>query len=294
MKIIYLNTMLEIIPTNDIETYYLFLIFNELSHILPLEYTQFIKEYASKKNPKIRIIGKKKTSFGYHEYDGYKYYIKLNIPRWFTKFNDWSFAHSGVINVSIMSSSVKYIGNYCFYYSDLKNIFLPNSVKYIGESCFAYCRKLENLIIPSSIEIIPEQLCYNCCNLKKINFKCMFSELRVIGDSAFNSCYSLTEIELPKSLKRIDYCAFANCINLAKITLHNTDIVIEKHAFYNISKQVEFVIIDTWNVWKKTCWNFGQVCKIIDDEIESYRGRWSDEIIEERKLKFEFVKRKII
>ena len=72
-----------------------------------------------------------------------------------------------VIAVSV-PSSVKRVGDYAFYQTDIQVIMLSEGVEYVGQYTFAYCSKLEKVEISKTVTQIGKSTFYYCSNLKTI------------------------------------------------------------------------------------------------------------------------------
>lgn len=77
---------------------------------------------------------------------------------------------------------IKSIDDYCFSYSDLSKINLPDTLISIGDGAFRNCGALENIIIPASVKEIGENAFFDCSNLQKVTF---LGDLPKLGRNVF-------------------------------------------------------------------------------------------------------------
>ena len=111
-----------------------------------------------------------------------------------------------------------------FYQStNVENLILPNTLTAIGEWMFYYSN-LKSVFIPKSVETIEKMAFYACKSLTYVTFE-KGSQLKTIGGwssydyfGAFAGCISLTSIEIPASVETIEAMAFYNCSKLETVT----------------------------------------------------------------------------
>lgn len=123
----------------------------------------------------------------------------------------YAFYNSDVTKINI-PASVKYIGDYAFGSSKLKKIIIPITVEEFGENIFAHS-ELGSITFEEDMEKIPDTICDSCNSLKKVVFP---SSIKVIGKGAFHNCYSLnidkfSGFEGLDNLTAIEQGAFYNC-----------------------------------------------------------------------------------
>ena len=145
---------------------------------------------------------------------------------------------TSLTNITI-PNSVTSIGDYAFWYCNLKNITIPNGVTSIGYSAFYRCTSLTNITIPNSVTSI--------------------------GDFAFNECTSLTNIAIPDSVTSIGDHAFYKCDSLSVLCKSNS--YAEQYAKEN---NIKYVIDDSVptikNVTGNEKWTKDKVILIVNAE----------------------------
>ncbi len=103
---------------------------------------------------------------------------------------------------TIIPNSVKTIGNYAFYYTDLTSVTIPDSVTTIGDYAFEHSN-LTNVTIPDSVTIIGnDAFAHN--NLTSLT---LGNSVTTIGALAFND-NNLTSVVIPDSVTTIGEGAF--------------------------------------------------------------------------------------
>lgn len=113
-----------------------------------------------------------------------------------------------------ISKDITTISDYCFAYSFIESITIPETVELIGSYAFAGCMGLEEITIPGGLEAIPEGAFKDCMNLKKVVIEEGITE---IFNGAFENIGAKT-VNIPAS---VSYCdgAFMNCANLESYTV---------------------------------------------------------------------------
>lgn len=78
------------------------------------------------------------------------------LPEGLTKIGKWAFTFSGCqVNIP---STVKEIGDSCFFFSEIESVTIPEGVKRLGDGMFTACYTLENITLPSTLEYIGAKL----------------------------------------------------------------------------------------------------------------------------------------
>ena len=125
--------------------------------------------YAGNRGPNVGRICKLKT---------------VTIPPNVQKIVNYAFYGCALEQINFSSSStLKSIGEYAFYNSNLANIVIPTTVETIGAGAFRSCKKLTFFKVAQNTA--------KSCNL------------RLIGDYAFKECTSLNEVRIENNISRI-------------------------------------------------------------------------------------------
>lgn len=144
------------------------------------------------------------------EIDGYTV-TQLGESTFDNDYSDYSFIKSIVI-----PDTVKYIGEYAFYYcSELESVTIPSSVVWIDYSAFCGCSSLESIEIPDSVVYMGNEMFSDCSSLKYVTLS---NSIDMLGDLFFCNCTSLEEVIIPKGVTEI-YAAFQGCTSLKKVTI---------------------------------------------------------------------------
>lgn len=129
-----------------------------------MTYTEFRKLWVcSRKDGKIRVSG----------YKGDK--IEETIPAEIegvpitviARNKSYNYRPIETLNIK---ANVESISEYCFIYSNLTTVNLPDSLVYINRGAFKSCSNLESITIPASVKEICEGAFYDCSALSKVTF----------------------------------------------------------------------------------------------------------------------------
>lgn len=113
------------------------------------------------------------------------------------------------------------------------------SVVSIGENAFSHNQILESVSFSSTITQVGKNAFFDCDGLSKISFNPQ--SLRDILEGAFEGCDALEIVDVPASVAFIGSHAFANCKNLATFIISNSNVQINKLAFYgDLTTEVYF------------------------------------------------------
>lgn len=125
-----------------------------------------------------------------------------------------------------LPNSLKYLGEYAFNNTLIKEIKLPNKLEYIGNRAFANNPYLTEIYIPASVKEIGEYafMSGTYTNLQKVTFEdtdSRPSQLTIIGNSAFKNA-KIQTLTIPSSVQTIGDGAFDNNRQLTKLTIKDT------------------------------------------------------------------------
>lgn len=155
-------------------------------------------------------------------YDGYKTSSNNSCAPWCEKIQNITrlIVEDGV---TTLGDDILYYGYYDYsndeshsFYSDLREVELPEGLSYIGARAFCDSPKLNEVKIPSTVTKIKDGAFWGCTGLTKIELP---PQLEEVGYSSFYGCSGLTEITIPSSVKIIRSGAFEKCYNLESVTL---------------------------------------------------------------------------
>lgn len=172
---------------------------------------------------------------GYGNTDNFEYLIHKNRKIQLIKYIGTS--REVVIPNEIQGQQVAYIGEYLFYDSNIKSVYLGENIKIIGASAFALCKELSCVILPENLLYICSGAFSNTDALKQVLLP---NSLQIIGSEAFY--YSgIEKITIPTSVNGIYTRAFFGCSYLKEVVLENGINNIESQAFADTS--VEYLYI---------------------------------------------------
>ena len=152
---------------------------------------------------------------------------KLVVKSGITGIKNSTFSYLRDLEKVSLPKSVKYIGNYAFEGTAIKNIEISDKIKKVGDGVFSYCDNLENVVW--NYKYIPESTFYDCDGLKTVK---MGDKVKKIDYKAF-AFSSLESIDLSDSLKSIGEGAFYCTKKLKSIDIPENVKTIEKETFYN-------------------------------------------------------------
>jgi len=149
------------------------------------------------------------------------------IPDSVRAIGDYAFYFTDLTSV-IIPNSVISIGNYAYSASKITSLILPDSVTEIGEESFSYCQKLISVTLPKNIIKIPARVFSWCHKITSITIP---YGVQKISFGAFEDCKELTSIFLPNSLVEIESRAFWGCTSLRTINIPPSVDIIAKDSF---------------------------------------------------------------
>lgn len=155
-------------------------------------------------------------------FDELKYFTSLTeIPR--DAFNSCPSLRS-----ITMPPSVTRIGEGAFWGCNLlEHVKLNEGLKYIGLWCFTYSI-IKDIKLPESLEVIDQGAFYSCLNLQSITVP---DSVKLIARNAFHNCYALTEAYIGNSVDSIGSAAFWGDEDLRKISLPSIKVLKEEDIF---------------------------------------------------------------
>lgn len=186
-------------------------------------HTGVIASFIKYDNKKYKVVGIE--SFAFYNCESL---TRIDIPGSVKYINDFAFALSSLKEVTI-AEGMTWIGGFIFWHCySLKKCVIPESVTFIGGYAFGGCYYLTNVELPANLTTINKGTFSSCSSLTHVTLP---KKLENVGEYAFSSCYKLTSLILPEGLKTITTDAFENCSNLTKIQIPSTVTSIGKDAF---------------------------------------------------------------
>lgn len=195
------------------------------------------------------------------------------------------------LNDIILPDSVKKIGNYAFFGTNITNIHIPSNILEIGHDAFNAKSSVRSLDLPNSLTKVGSNAFKGWDNLEKISMPKFFGkglgyifeeadlfykntdpskyfisgylipssikELTITGninkipDYMFSHLTSLERINLPNSIITIGDFAFNECTNLKEINLDSDITVIGASAFSGCKSLTEVLLPNTINEIKR-------------------------------------------
>ncbi|MBO5983110.1 MAG: leucine-rich repeat domain-containing protein [Clostridia bacterium] len=130
--------------------------------------------------------------------------VRVIIPESVTTLGYGAFGESYNLACVVFEGDCKIteIPDYCFAWTDLREITIPSSVTKIGEGAFEDCIELYevNFADNSNVTTIGERAFANCSKLRYVDFGDN-SQLVTIGDAAFDECWGLYSVEFGANSK---------------------------------------------------------------------------------------------
>lgn len=182
----------------------------------------------------------------------------------------------------ILGSKVEIIPeNFCYNYTALKTISLPNSIKEIGAGAFYQCSSLKEVALPTSLTYIGTY----AFKESGINTLSLPNNSLTIDAFAFADT-KISEVTIPENTQTLAACAFDGCTSLRKINYNATNASVititdrENYSnpvtyfaspFTGISNIVEVIV--GANVQSIPSYMFAQKCRRIYSS--SYPEQWS-------------------
>ena len=132
---------------------------------------------------------------------------RIELPNQLERISEAAFGSSGLIEITIPSST-QIIDELAFANcSNLKNIAFNNGLEIIHRGAFANCPELTKVIIPESVKKINDEVFYDCINLKRA----VIPEKTFVSDDAFCGCHKDFKIErINSKTEKIEFDKSAN------------------------------------------------------------------------------------
>ena len=161
--------------------------------------------------------------------------------------NQYAFQNSSLRNCDFENSIIEDIGSYAFQFTLLTNIILPSELKSIGLYAFSYStiRNIE-FLKESPITSTGDHAFYFCSYLESFNLS---GNIETISQYSFAYCESLQTIDLSPSTKTLEIKCFENCISLKSFTIPENSKLerIWPFVFNNCGKLSDIIVEDTKN-----------------------------------------------
>lgn len=178
---------------------------------------------------KVQILTNQIDGIPDNTFDSCSSLKEVNIPSSVKYLGRHAFALTRSLERLEIPSSCTEIGSYCFYYSGLTYIEIPDGVTELKGEMFANCSNLEVVDLPQTLSNFDKKAFYGCSKLKAINIPNGITE---ISSECFSYCISLSEVVFPNTLKRINSKAFLNCSSLKRICIPEGTTLVDSEAFY--------------------------------------------------------------
>ncbi len=138
------------------------------------------------------------------------------------------------ITVVTIPSTVKEIGSYAFFRTNLKEIVIPSSVQTIGQGVFSECSKLKTLDIKGKAL---KTVAYGAFQKAGLTSVVLPSSVKTIRTCAFYECKSLKTVDI-QGAAEIYQKAFAECTALTNVNLNENCITKYSNPFTSVSFKV--------------------------------------------------------
>lgn len=122
-----------------------------------------------------------------------------------------------VDTVISLPSTLERIPDYCFQYSGIRSIRIPESVTRIGTWAFYNCTSLEEVNIPAAVTYLGDYVFTNTA-IRSVDVPALTS----VGNYVFQNCKNLANVTLAEGLEKIGCRMFYGCEKLTSITIPST------------------------------------------------------------------------
>ena len=181
----------------------------------------------------------------------------------------------------ILPDAVEYIGQYAFYgCTSVPSITIPENVSQIGYAAFGSCYALESVEFNATeCDINSRDIFYGCNNISSVKIgskvtkiPALFmkdkerltsvsipSSVKEIGAAAFNGT-SLSIVNITNGIEIIGENSFANIESAKEVSIPETVITIDPHAFANLTnlEKINFNAVNA-NVNRTYYWCYGDM-----------------------------------
>lgn len=164
-----------------------------------------------------------------------------DIPEYVEEISSGAFSYSQHLKNVVIPNSVKKIGSYAFYNSNIENVEMFCSDAKWGNSVFYHSEKLKYIKLPEKMKSIEGDTFSGCLSLTSIEIP---EGITTIGSHAFGYCPNLVSVIIPDGVTTIGKYAFRSCYNLASVTIPKSvtsmhwEIHRENNAFTDCKKLV--------------------------------------------------------
>lgn len=132
---------------------------------------------------------------------------------------EYAFTNSGIKNF-VSSDNLIYIGEGAFYHTDIENVLLKDKLEIIEESAFSNCTHLSGIVFPESLTYIGPYAFSYCGSLRNIN---IHDNITYIGHGAFYYSGISGEIVIPETIIYLGPWSFEGCYKITSVTLPSYD-----------------------------------------------------------------------
>lgn len=184
----------------------------------------------------------------------------IDIPVGIDTIPDWCFAWSGLTQINL-PNTLRHIGDIAFCNIIAPSITIPEGVVSIGANSFSQNTALTSVTLPSTLRHIGEY----AFALSPFTTIVLPEGLETIGQCAFISCTKLTTLNIPGSVKKIPYELCHNDSKLVNLTINEGTTSLGTAAFHGLRNLKSFTIPST-------------VTEIVGNPI-SYTGVRDDKLV---------------
>jgi hypothetical protein len=115
-----------------------------------------------------------------------------------------------------MGDKIHSLGDYCFAYTTITRIGIPEGITSIPTNAFSHCEQLTDLTLPSTLTKLDATCFAWCYKLASVELN---QGLLDIGTYVFNSC-ALENIEIPNTVRTVQAQSFGNMPTLKSVTFN--------------------------------------------------------------------------
>ena len=171
-------------------------------------------------------------------------------------------------SITSLTSNATSVRNFCFYYSNLTSVNLPNATDIMPNS-FMYCSKLVNVNIPNTQRIYGNAFS-NCYKVESLYLPKLTN---IYADYVFSSCTSLKEILIEQTTSICTLSntnSFNNCYHFlgTKNTTYNPNGLKDGYIYVPASLLSQYKVETNWSTYASQI--VGYQDYVVGDELINY------------------------
>jgi hypothetical protein len=158
-------------------------------------------------------------------FDGFKWFTRV------TKVPAYCFQYSSMTSIEIPNSVIS-LEMCCFANTRLSSITIPDSVVTLRDRCFSETTALKQISLSKSITTLPTR-CFYRCGLTSVTIP---GHIKSVGDGCFYWSYYLKDVVFSEGVTSIGHECFTDCSELESVVIPSTMKSLPGKCFYNCPK----------------------------------------------------------